>query len=67
LLGCVVTEANAGCFFLPQLLVSLVAALTLVASGMSLGFPAVSLQQLRDEGLSENDASWFGEKKKIVM
>jgi hypothetical protein len=66
LLGCLVTEANAGCSFYPQLLVSLVAALSLVASGMSLGFPAISLHQLRDEGLSDDDASWFGEKKSIV-
>jgi hypothetical protein len=65
-LGFVVTEANAGCSFLPQLLVSLLAALSLVASGMSLGFPAISLQQLRDEGVSEDDASWFGEEKSIV-
>jgi hypothetical protein len=52
--------------FLSQLLASLVAALSLVASGMSLGFPAISLEQLRDEGLSEDDASWFGERNLIV-
>lgn len=42
-----------------QVLVSLIASLSLVASGMSLGFPAISLQQLIAEGLSEEDASWF--------
>jgi hypothetical protein len=41
-------------------LVSLTAALSLVAHGMSLGFPAISLEQLEAEGLSEDDASWFG-------
>jgi hypothetical protein len=45
---------------LSQVLVSLIASLSLVASGMSLGFPAISLQQLTAEGLSEEDASWFG-------
>jgi hypothetical protein len=45
-----------------QVLVSLTAALSLVAHGMSLGFPAISLQQLKEEGLSEDDASWFGKK-----
>jgi hypothetical protein len=49
-------------FYLPQLLASLIAALSLVTSGMSLGFPAISLHQLQDEGLSADDASWFGEK-----
>jgi hypothetical protein len=44
------------------MLVSLIAALSLVASGMSLGFPAISLQHLEAEGLSEDDASWFGKK-----
>lgn len=47
------------------MLVSLAASLTLVASGVSLGFPAISLQQLTAEGLSEEDASWFGKKKVI--
>jgi len=47
---------------LRQVLVSLTAALSLVALGMSLGFPAISLQQLKAEGLSEDDASWFGKK-----
>jgi len=42
-----------------EVLVSLTAALSLVAHGMSLGFPAISLQQLKAEGLSEDDASWF--------
>jgi hypothetical protein len=65
-LGCLVAETNADCL-LPQLLASLVAALSLVASGMSLGFPAISLHQLQEEGLSEDDASWFGEKKSIVI
>ena len=47
---------------LRQGLVSLAAAFSLVAYGMSLGFPAVSLQQLTAEGLSGDDASWFGKK-----
>ena len=47
---------------LRQVLVSLAAAFSLVAYGMSLGFPAISLQQLIAEGLSEDDASWFGKK-----
>jgi len=42
-----------------EVLVSLTAALSLMALGMSLGFPAISLQQLKAEGLSEDDASWF--------
>jgi hypothetical protein len=45
-----------------QVLVSLLAAFSLVASGMSLGFPAISLHQLEAEGISEDDASWFGEE-----
>jgi hypothetical protein len=48
---------------LRQVLVSLIASLTLVAVGMGLGFPAISLQQLvAEEGLTEDDASWFGKK-----
>jgi hypothetical protein len=47
---------------LRQVLVSLIASLALVAVGMGLGFPAISLQQLKTEGLSEDDASWFGKK-----
>jgi len=44
------------------MLVSLAAALSLAALGMSLGFPAFSLQPLTAEGLSKDDASWFGKK-----
>ncbi|PSN35073.1 Facilitated trehalose transporter Tret1 [Blattella germanica] len=34
--------------------------MSLIASGMSLGFPAISLNQLESEdGLSEDDGSWF--------
>jgi hypothetical protein len=29
---------------------------------MSLGFPAISLHQLEVEGISKDDASWFGEE-----
>jgi len=56
-----VDEGNVACV-LWQVLVSLTAALSLMALGMSLGFPAISLQQLKAEGLSEDDASWFGKK-----
>jgi hypothetical protein len=52
-------------FYLLQLLASLIAALSLVTSGMSLGFPAISLHQLEAEGLSADDASWFGESAVI--
>jgi len=47
---------------LRQVLTSLTAALNLVAFGMSLGFPAISLERLTKEGLSADDASWFGKK-----
>jgi hypothetical protein len=54
-------------FYLVQFLASLVAALSLLASGMSLGFPAISLHQLQDEGLTADEASWFGEKESIEI
>jgi hypothetical protein len=43
-------------------LISLIGGLSLVASGMSLGFPAISLEYLEKEGLSQDDVSWFGEE-----
>ncbi|XP_069688345.1 facilitated trehalose transporter Tret1-like [Periplaneta americana] len=43
-----------------QVIASLIASLSLVASGMSLGFPAISLTELKNsDNLTDDESSWF--------
>ena len=48
-----------------QIACSLMANATVLSSGMGLGFPAITLESLKDDNnplkLNDEQASWFGE------
>lgn len=51
-------------YFSSQIVCSLMANATVLSSGMGLGFPAITLEALKNENnplkLNDDEASWFG-------